>query len=77
MEELIIVPIYKKGDRRDCSNFTGLTLLSTTHNILSILLSMLTPYAKEIIGENQCGFLGNRSITDHIFCLHKILEEKW
>jgi len=56
----------------------GITLLSTTYKILSnILLSKLTPYAEEIIGDHQCGFHHNRSTTDHIFCIRQILEEKW
>jgi hypothetical protein len=45
----IIVPINKKGDKTDCSNYRGISLLSTTYRILSnILLSKLTPYAEEI-----------------------------
>jgi hypothetical protein len=52
--------------------------LSTTYKILSnILLSRLTPYAEEIIGDNQCGFRRNRSTTDHIFCIRQRLEKKW
>ena len=51
------VPIDKKGDSTDCRNYIGISLLSTTYNILSnILLSRLTPYAEEIIGDHQCGF---------------------
>jgi len=51
----VIVPIYKNGDKTDC----------TVYKILSnILLSR-----KEIIGDHQCGFRRNRSITDHIFSL--------
>jgi len=56
-KELIILPIYKKGDKRDCSNCKGISLLPTTYKILSnILLSRLTPYAEENIGDHQCGF---------------------
>jgi hypothetical protein len=51
------VPIYKKGDKTDCGNYQGISLLSTMYKILSkILLSRLTPYAEEIIGDHQCGF---------------------
>jgi len=43
----------------------------------SILLSRLTPYAEEIIGDHQCGFRRNGSTTDHILCIRQILEKKW
>jgi hypothetical protein len=47
-----VVPIYKKGDKTDCSNYWGISLLSTSYKILSnILLSRLTSYADEIIGD--------------------------
>jgi hypothetical protein len=59
-KESIVVPVYKKGDKTDCSNYRGISLLSTTYKILSnILLSRLTPYAEEIIGVHQCGFRRN------------------
>jgi len=54
----IIVPIYKKVDKTDCSNnYRGISLLPNTYNILSnILLLRLTSYAEEIIVHHQCGF---------------------
>jgi len=56
-KESIIIPIHKKGDKTDCGNYRGISLLPTTYKILSnILLSRLIPYAKEIIGDHQCGF---------------------
>jgi len=29
------------------------------------------------MGDHQCGIRRNRSTTDHIFCIHEILEKKW
>ena len=76
-KESVIVPIYKKGDETNCSNDRGISLLLTMYKILSnILLSRLTPYAEEIIGDHQCGFQCS-STTDHIFCIRQILEKKW
>jgi len=52
---IALVPIYEKGDKTDCSNYRGMSLLSITYKILSnILLSRLMPYVEEIIGDHQC-----------------------
>jgi len=76
-KESVIVPIHKKGDKTECNNYRGISLLPTTYKILSnILLSRLIPYAEEIMGDHQCGFRRNRSTTDHIFCIRQILEKK-
>jgi hypothetical protein len=73
--ESITVSIHKKTD---CSNYCGISLLSISYKILSIiLLSRLSPYADEIIGDHQCGFQCNRSTTDQIFCICQMLEKKW
>ena len=56
-KESIIILIYKKCNKTDCSNYRVISLLQTTYKILSnIFLSRLTPYAEEIIGDHQCGF---------------------
>jgi hypothetical protein len=77
-KESIVIPINKKGDKTDCVNYRGISLLSTSYKMLSnILLSRLIPYANEIIGDHQCGLQCNRSTTDQIFYIHQILEKKW
>jgi hypothetical protein len=69
--------IHKKGNKTDCSDYRGISLLSTSYKILSnILLSRLIPYADEIIGDHQCGFQRNRSTSDQIFYICQILEKK-
>jgi hypothetical protein len=47
------------------------------YHFANILLSRLTPYAEESFGDRHCEFLHNRSTTDHIFCIHKLLGKKW
>jgi hypothetical protein len=56
-KESVIAPFHKKGDKTDCSYYHGISLLSTSYKFLSnILLSRLSPYVDEIIGDDQCGF---------------------
>jgi hypothetical protein len=56
-KESIIVPFHKKGDKTDCNNYCGISLLSTSYkNLLNILPSRLSPYIDEIITDHQCGF---------------------
>jgi hypothetical protein len=54
-KKAIIVSMYKTGDKTDCSNYRGISLLSISYKMLSnILLSKLSPYSIEetIVGLN-------------------------
>jgi hypothetical protein len=62
-KESIIVPIHKMGDKTDCNNYYGISLLSTPYKPLSnILLSRLGPYIKEITGDHQRRFRYNNQL---------------
>jgi hypothetical protein len=51
---LIIVPVHKKRVKTDCNNYRWISVLSTSYKMLSnILLSSLSPYVDEIIGDYQ------------------------
>ena len=70
-----IVPVYKKGNRNECSNYRGISLISTASKILaSILLRRLTPERELNSREEQAGFRRNRGCNDQIFTLRQILE---
>ena len=72
-----IVTIYKKADRTDCGKCRGMSLLSIAGKIFArILLKRLSTHiTPEVVPEIQCGFKGNRSTADMIFCLRQLQEK--
>jgi hypothetical protein len=76
-KESNIVLIYNKGGNSDFITYRGISILSTAYKSLSnTLLSRLTPYAEEIVGDDQCGFRRERSTIDNILCIRQIFEKK-
>jgi hypothetical protein len=56
-KESIIVPIHKKGEKIDCNNYRGISLLSNSYKVSSnIILSRLSPYIDSIIVIISVGF---------------------
>ena len=45
--------------------------------LCSILLSVLTERAEEIIGDHQCGFRPDKWTNDYVFCIRHIIKKKW
>ncbi|KAK2179049.1 hypothetical protein NP493_517g01000 [Ridgeia piscesae] len=66
-----IVTIYKKRDPTDWGNYRRISLLSIAGKIFArILLNRLSTHiTPDVVPETQCGFRGNRSTVDIIFCL--------
>ena len=76
--DAVIVTLYKnKGEKSDCSNYRGITLLSIAGKILArVLLNRLVPaIAEDTLPESQCGFRSNRGTTDMVFALRQIQEK--
>ena len=53
-----IIPVYKgKGDRRDCVNYRGITILSIPGKIYGkVLINRVIESTKEQVAEKQGGF---------------------
>lgn len=71
-----ITPIFKKGDRSNCENYRGISLLNTAYKIYSkIVTARLNKIAENILMEEQTGFRGGRSCTDNTFTIKQIIEK--
>ena len=69
-EIAVMIPIHKKGDKLDCNNYRGISLLSVAYKVFTkIIYNRLLKYTEDIIGEYQCGFRPGRSTIDHIFSI--------
>ncbi len=71
----IVLPFFKKGDKKVCNNYRGISLLNIAYKIMEkILLNRLLPDREKNIRENQAGFRPGRGCIDQIFTLRQILE---
>ena len=74
----LICPIYKKGNKTDCNNYRGISLMSHAFKVYErILESRLRGYVESKLGEWQNGFRPGRGTTDMIFSLKMIFEKSW
>ena len=72
----IVVPLYKgKGDRNDCKNYRGLSLLSIPGKVYGrILIERVRVLTEGMIGEEQCGFRSGRGCVDQVFVMKQMSE---
>ena len=78
LRDAVIITLYKnKGEKSDCSNYRGITLLSIAGKVLArVLLNRLVPtITEESLPESQCGFRANRGTTDMVFVPRQLQEK--
>ena len=75
--DALIVTIYKrKGDRAECGNHRGISLLAIAGKVLpKIVLNRLKFTSEEVLPESQCGFRADRSTSDMIFTLRQLQKK--
>ncbi|KAK0138802.1 putative RNA-directed DNA polymerase from transposon X-element [Merluccius polli] len=74
----VVVSLFKKGDRRVCSNYRGITLLSLPGKVYSgVLARRVHRIVEPRIQEEQCGFRPGLGTVDQLYTLCRILEGAW
>ena len=78
LRDTAMLSMYKhKGEKSDCSNYRGITLLSIVGKILARVSvnRLITTIAQENTPESKCGFMSNRGTVGMIFVLRQIREK--
>ena len=73
----IITVLCKKGDKTECGNYRGISLVSHAGEVLlKVVARPLSAYcgAKGLLPEKQCGFRPDRSTTEMMFVVRRLQE---
>ncbi|KAK3510413.1 hypothetical protein QTP70_005909 [Hemibagrus guttatus] len=74
----VVVPPFKKRDRRVCFNYRGITLLNLPGKVYSrVLERRVRPLVEPRIQEEQCSFRPGHGTLDQLYTLHRVLEGSW
>ena len=72
----VFIPIPKKGNAKECSNYCTIALISHTSKVtLKILQATLQQYMNHELPDVQAGFRKGRRIRDKIANIHWIIEK--
>jgi sorting nexin-29 len=72
-----VIPLFKKGDRRECKHYRGISLLNTVYKIYArIVNKRLRTISEALLEEQQNGFRTGRSTTDSIFTLQQVFGKE-
>ena len=74
----VIIPLFKKGDRKQCTKYKGISLLSLHGKVYA---KYLERKCREIVEskleDGHWNFRPGRSTTDQIFTLKQIFVKSW
>ena len=74
----VFIPIPKKGNAKECSNYCTVALISHASKVmLKILQARLQQYMNQELSVVQAGFRKGRGTRDQIANIHWIIEKAW
>ena len=72
----VFIPIPKKGNTKECSNYRTIALISHASKVmLKILQVRLQQYMNQDLSDVQAGFRKGRRTRDQIANIHWIIEK--
>ena len=72
----VFIPIPKKGNAKECSNYWTIALiLHTSKTMLKILQASLQQYVNQDLSDVQAGFQRGRGTREQIANIHWIIEK--
>ena len=76
LEKVSFIPIPKKGNAKECSNYCTIVLISHASKLmLKVLQVRLQQYANHELPDVQVGFRKGRGTRDQIANIHWIIEK--
>ena len=76
LEKSVFIPVPKKGNAKECSNYHTIALISHTSKVmLKILQARLQQYVNQEIPDVKAGFSKGRGTRDQIANIHWIIEK--
>ena len=76
-KKAVIVPLYKgKGEKAECKNYRGISLLSIVGKVYGMILTeRMRKITDGMIGDEQGGFRPGRGCVDQVFAVRQISEK--
>ena len=71
----VFIPIPKKGNAKECSNYRTIALISHTTKVIKILQARLQQYVNHELPDVEAGFRKGRGTRDQIASIHWIMEK--
>ena len=72
----VIVPVYKKGSKLDCTNYRGICLMSVVGKVFArVLNERVKGLTVDKVMDEQGGFRAGRGCNDQIFAVKQIVEK--
>ena len=76
LKRSVFIPIPKKGNAKECSNYHTISLIShTSKEMLKILQARVQQYMKHELPNVQAGFRKGRGTRDQIINIYSIIEK--